>query len=49
MLKLKNADGEVLMRLTDEGTEEFENKKFEENYKQAGKQLNEKQSKKEAE
>jgi hypothetical protein len=42
MLKIKNADGDELMRLHDDGTEEFKDKKFEEQYKEAGRKVNEK-------
>ena len=46
MLKIKNADGEELMRINDDGSEEFKNAKFEEQYKEAGKKVNEKDGEK---
>ncbi len=35
MLKIKNAAGEELLTLNDDGTEKFSNQKLEEEYKQA--------------
>jgi len=42
MLKIKNSDGDELMRLNDNGESEFKDKKFEEQYREAGKKMNEK-------
>lgn len=41
MLKIKNANGDELMRLEDNGDTKFTDKKFEEQYKEVGKKLNE--------
>lgn len=42
MLKINNAKGETVLKLHDNGEEEFVDKKAEEEYKKAGKKINEK-------
>lgn len=42
MLKIKNAAGDELLRLHDNGSEEFTDKKVKEQYEKASKKVNEK-------